>query len=182
MLRSNSKHKGTFVARKLKRRCHNFLPQSWYLLWVKHLETVPPPAIRLWVFSLGGWRRKQTLPTVQQTDFWFQNDTFCGPIIHRRTHNKLSPILMSIQTYQITVLGPLRVLLVSGSLWLFFCGWVIGPVVIPCRQELTTGLISQTQIPFLPGKYFYGGRNRINAKDRISLIVKLLYESHLQIL
>ena len=125
VLRSNSKHKGTFVARKLKRRCHNFVPQSWYLLWVKHLETVPPPAIRLWVFPLGGWRRKQTLATVQQTDFWFQNGTLCCPIIHRRTNNKFIPILMRVQTYQITILCPFRVFVGSTSHAIFLCSWYL---------------------------------------------------------
>ena len=72
MLRSNSKHKGTFVARKLKRRCHNFVPQSWYLLWVKHLETVPPPAIRLWVFPLGGWRRNKHCQMYNRPIFGFK--------------------------------------------------------------------------------------------------------------
>ena len=120
---SGEKYYVTFVARKLKRRCHNFVPQSWYLLWVKHLETVPPPAIRLWVFPLGGWRRKQTLATVQQTDFWFQNGTFCCPIIHRRTHKKLSPILMRVQTYQITILCPFRVFFGSTSHAIFLCSW-----------------------------------------------------------
>ena len=85
-------------------------------------------------------------------------------------HNKFSPILLSVQTYQITILGPFRVL---------FC---VREFMALDLQGLTTEPISQPQIPFLPGKYLCSAKNRINAKCRISLIVKLLYESHLQIL